>query len=56
MSLVLSGKVSRAFDLSREDPRLHDRYGGHMYGQSLWLARRLVEAGVPIVQVNMGRV
>ncbi len=56
MSLLLSGKVSGAFDLSREDPRLRDRYGRHMYGQSLLLARRLVEAGVPIVQVNMGRV
>ncbi len=56
MSLLRSGKVSEAFDLSREDPRLRDRYGRHMYGQSLLLARRLVEAGVPIVQVNMGRV
>ena len=56
MSLLLSGKVARAFDLSREDPRLRDRYGRHMFGQSLLLARRLVEAGVPIVQVNMGRV
>lgn len=55
-TLLLSGKVARAFDLSREDPRLRDRYGRHMYGQSLLLARRLVEAGVPIVQVNMGRV
>jgi uncharacterized protein (DUF1501 family) len=56
MSLLLSGKVARAFDLNAEDPRLRDRYGRHMFGQSLLLARRLVEAGVPIVQVNMGRV
>ena len=56
MRFLLSGKVARAFDLDREDPRLRDRYGRHMYGQSLLLARRLVEAGVPIVQVNMGRV
>ncbi len=55
-SLLLSGKVARAFDLTREDPRLRDRYGRHMYGQSLLLARRLVGAGVPVVQVNMGRV
>jgi hypothetical protein len=55
-ALLLSGKVARAFDLSREDPKLRDRYGRHMYGQSLLLARRLVETGVPIVQVNMGRV
>ncbi len=55
-SLLLSGKVARAFDLTAEDPRLRDRYGRHMYGQSLLLARRLVETGVPVVQVNMGRV
>jgi hypothetical protein len=55
-TLLLSGRVARAFDLTREDPRLRDRYGRHMYGQSLLLARRLVEAGVPVVQVNMGRV
>lgn len=56
MSLLLSGKVAGAFDLGREDPRIRDRYGRHMFGQSLLLARRLVEAGVPIVQVNMGKV
>jgi hypothetical protein len=55
-ALLLSGKVARAFDLSREDPKLRDRYGRHMYGQSLLMATRLVAVGVPIVQVNMGRV
>jgi hypothetical protein len=55
-ALLLSGKVARAFDLDREDPRVRDRYGRHMFGQSLLLARRLIQAGVPIVQVNMGRV
>ena len=56
MSLLVSGRVTRAFDLDAEDPKLRDRYGRHMFGQSLLLSRRLVEAGVPIVQVNMGRV
>jgi hypothetical protein len=55
-NLLLDGKVARAFELGREDPRLRDRYGRHMYGQSLLLARRLVTAGVPVVQVNMGKV
>jgi hypothetical protein len=55
-SLLLSGKVARAFDVQREDPKVRDRYGRHPFGQSLLLARRLVEAGVPIVQANMGRV
>ncbi|GIW86700.1 MAG: hypothetical protein KatS3mg108_1024 [Isosphaeraceae bacterium] len=54
--LLLSGRVGRAFRLDQEDPRTRDRYGRHMFGQSLLLARRLVEARVPIVQVNMGRV
>ena len=56
LSMLLSGKVARAFNLDKEDPRVRDRYGRHMFGQSLLLARRLVEAGVPIVQANMGRV
>ncbi len=55
-SMLLSGKVARAFDIHREDPKTRDRYGRHMFGQSILLARRLVEAGVPIVQANMGRV
>lgn len=53
-SLLTSGPVKRAFALDREDPRTRDRYGRHMFGQSLLLARRLAQAGVPIVQANMG--
>jgi hypothetical protein len=55
-TLLLSGNVARAFELDREDPRVRDRYGRHMFGQSLLLSRRLIQAGVPIVQVNLGRV
>ncbi len=55
-NLLLSGKVAGAFDIDAEDPKTRDRYGRHAFGQSLLLARRLVQAGVPIVQVNMGRV
>ena len=53
-SLLTAGAVRKAFEIEREDPKLRDRYGRHMFGQSLLLARRLVEAGVPIVQANMG--
>lgn len=53
-AMLTAGKVKQAFALDREDPRLRDRYGRHMFGQSLLLARRLLEAGVPIVQANMG--
>lgn len=55
-SLLLNGRVARAFNIKTEDPKLRDRYGRHMFGQSLLLARRLVEAGVPIVQANLGAV
>ena len=54
LSLLTSGKVAEAFRIEREPAEVRDRYGRHMFGQSLLLARRLVEAGVPIVQANMG--
>ena len=54
LALLCNGRVGQALDLDREDPRLVDRYGRHSFGQSLLLARRLVEAGVPIVQASMG--
>lgn len=53
-TMLTSGGVKKAFEIHREDPRTRDRYGRHMFGQSLLLARRLVQAGVPIVQANMG--
>jgi uncharacterized protein (DUF1501 family) len=53
-NMLTSGRLARAFDLSRESDKVREDYGRHMYGQSLLLARRLVEAGVPVVQCNMG--
>jgi hypothetical protein len=53
-TMLTSGSFSAAFQLEREPAAVRERYGKHMYGQSLLLARRLVEAGVPIVQANMG--
>lgn len=54
-SILTSGKIALAFELEREPSAVRDRYGRHMFGQSLLLARRLVQAGVPVVQANMGR-
>ena len=54
LAMLCSGKMARAMDPSREDPRLLDRYGRHLFGRSLLIARRLVEAGVPVVQASMG--
>ncbi len=50
--LVLSGRAKKAFDLGQESDRLRERYGRHTFGQSLLLARRLIEAGTRFVQVN----
>ena len=55
-TVLTSGKVARAFEMDREPDRVRERYGRHAFGQSLLLARRLVQAGVPVVQANMGRV
>jgi hypothetical protein len=49
---ILSGSaVRQAYDLDREDPKVRETYGSHLGGQSMLLARRLVEAGVSVVQV-----
>ena len=43
-----------AFDLNKASPRDLDRYGNNAFGWSLLMAARLVEAGVNLVQVNLG--
>jgi hypothetical protein len=56
VSILTSNGLSRAFELHRESDANRDRYGRNTTGQSLLLARRLIEAGVPIVQANIGKV
>jgi uncharacterized protein (DUF1501 family) len=46
--------AARAFDLSEEKTALRDRYGQGLFGQGCLLARRLVERGVPFVEVSLG--
>ena len=53
--LITSGKARVAFDLKRETEATRDRYGRHSWGQSVLLARRLIEAGVRLVHVNWPR-
>ena len=55
-NLLTSSRLGQAFELHREPDGMRDRYGRTTEGQSLLTARRLIEAGVPVVQVNMGRV
>lgn len=53
-SMVTSPKTKRAFDLSQEHSRTRDWYGRNRFGQSLLLARRLVESGVRFITVTDG--
>jgi uncharacterized protein DUF1501 len=55
MALLTSSRVRAAFDLSNESPQMLDAYGRNLFGYSCLLARRLVELGVGLVQVNLGR-
>ncbi|HKI35169.1 MAG TPA: DUF1501 domain-containing protein [Gemmataceae bacterium] len=49
--LLQSSATRRAFRLADESERVRERYGRHHFGQSCLLARRLVEAGVPLITV-----
>ena len=53
-NIVTSPKVQAAFDISKEDPKTRDMYGRTTWGQNTLLARRLVEAGVRFVTINVG--
>ena len=50
LQLMRSNK-SRAFDLNQEPSTVRDRYGRFTFGQGCLLARRLIEVGVPFVEV-----
>jgi hypothetical protein len=54
--LLSSAAARRAFDLDQEPAVVRDRYGRNRFAQSVLLARRLVEAGVALVQVNWTRI
>ena len=52
IDFLTSGAVRTAFDLGKETDQTRERYGRNIHGQSVLLARRLVEHGVPFVNVN----
>jgi hypothetical protein len=56
LGLVISGRARDAFDLSKETPQTHERYGKNTFGQCCLLARRLIEAGTRFVEVNWPKV
>jgi len=51
-TLIASSQSLAALDVGREPSRLREAYGPHRFGQCCLIARRLVEAGIPFVQVN----
>ena len=53
--LLLDRAARQAFDLTQESDATRARYGYTTFGQSSLLARRLVQAGVPYVQLNYSR-
>lgn len=50
--MLTSNHVADAFNLEQEDPRLRDRYGRHLWGQSCLLARRLAERGSSVITID----
>ena len=56
LNLISSGRARDAFDLGKETEDMRDRYGKNTFGQSLLLARRLVEAGTRVVEINWPKV
>ncbi|MFM2011559.1 MAG: hypothetical protein RLZZ396_343 [Planctomycetota bacterium] len=53
-SMMVDANVHKALDVAKADPALVDKYGRNSFGYSLLMARKLVDAGVPIIQVNLG--
>ena len=55
ISILADPRTRRAFEVEQSDPRILERYGRNKFGMSLLMANRLVEAGVRLVQVNLGK-
>ncbi len=54
LSLMSDPRVRQALDVRKADPETLARYGDNSFGWSLLMARRLVEVGVNMIQVNLG--
>lgn len=53
---MMRSKAMQAFDLSQEPDALRDAYGRNQFGQACLLAKRLVQRGVPFVEVSLNGV
>jgi len=54
-AMIRTGPIAKAFRIHEENEKTRERYGANRWGQSLLLTRRLVESGVPFIQVNWTR-
>ncbi|MEQ8788563.1 MAG: DUF1501 domain-containing protein [Pirellulaceae bacterium] len=52
---MMNSSAARAFDLTEETDKVRDAYGRGRFGQGCLMARRLIEEGVPFVEVSLGR-
>jgi len=53
VEMLVGGGVQRALDMSQESEAMRSRYGSHLWCQQALLARRLVEAGVAFVTLDL---
>jgi len=54
VSMMVDTQVHRALDVTHAEDSVVDRYGQNSFGWSCLMARRLVDVGVPLIQVNLG--
>ena len=52
LSFLTSKQIGAAFDIRHESDRLRDRYGRNLFGQSLLMGRRMIEAGARFVTIG----
>ncbi len=55
LAVLADARVRAAFDVEQADAKTLERYGKNKFGLSLLMASRLAEAGVGLVQVNLGK-
>jgi hypothetical protein len=51
---MMRSEATKAFQLTDEPEKLRDSYGRNLFGQGCLLARRLIERGVPFIEVSLG--
>ncbi|MCA8983742.1 MAG: DUF1501 domain-containing protein [Planctomycetaceae bacterium] len=51
---LMTSQQMQAFQVNKEDPKVIEAYGNNNFGRGMLMARRLVEEGVPFVEVNLG--